>query len=363
METNLINPDINLYQLLWGIQDEQYKEFKGIKNLREHIDEDKKCIESSIIFPDFNENKFCEWKINSHNNYAFDYVLKLPYHEDLDIYKDIVTSINWIAGGFHDVGCSTIDVLKFYNWLFNKEIKIKDNYLYLPLSNNINLYNNSSVTSHSFDLKINFTDKYIDFLKKLNEKNSEGLYTWIKNGFKNIPKYRIELLYKEYSFSENELMEKLNFNPLLNEQKIIQNNYKTKYVEEKTNQIVNIEFWLNLSIFCLFVYGFEKDDITDIKLSFYINDDTQVTYDMVLKEYIENIYVLEFADPLLYDKLFSEPISNKDIFNKKIINFSKIDSCHIIFKKTNDKSFDFNIGGLNYNYMMIFDGMVGVRYV
>ncbi len=391
METNLINPTIDLKIIIWGTQDDHNKQFKGIKNIRQYIDEDKNCIEKSINLSDFTINKCCRCYIDTNNNYAFDYVLKLPYIKDLEIYNDIITNIRWVVGGQGFV-TTNMNTLKFQNWLFDKEIKIKDGYLYLPLSNNINLYNTSCASLYNYEILVYFTDKYMNFFKNLNEnnpqgldswiknneenkqgldswiknneENTQGLYSWIMNGFKDIqktikPKLKIELLYKEYSFSENELIEKLNFNPKQNEQKFIQNQINSKSIEGKTNDIVNVKFCFNHPTFCLFIYGFDKDDISDVQ--FVINDDNYV-YDMILKEKIENIYVLEFADPLLFNKLLSEPMTNTDIFNKKTINFSRIDTCRIRFKKTNNKSFEFNIVGLSYNFIRIVGNMAGIAY-
>ncbi len=415
MTTKLINPIIDLKKKLWDFRDDRDKNFVGIKNIREYEDDLKKmcwgmqdysdddiktytktyinkeedCIETSRYIP-YNENQnllnySCE--VSFYGCYIFDYVLKIPYHKDLDINKDILELIVWEIGA-QIYTSSNMYILEFYNWLFDKEINIKDGYLYLPLSNNINMFHASSAIYHRHSIYIKFTKKYIDFLNKLNEsaqsleKKPLGLYSWIMNGFKDIkrtikPKFRIELLHKQYYILPNQLLEKLNFNIYDYEQKIIQNQNFSKSVEGKINDIVNIEIRFNNPIFCLFVYGFDKNDISDVHdfpgkssnlfnlseaikdVQLVINEDNFV-YDMMLKEKTKNIYVLEFADPLLFNTIFDEPISNTNIFNKKTINFSRIDTCIIRFKKTNNKSFEFNIVGLNYNFMKFLSGMAGL---
>ncbi len=467
MTTNLINPKINLNKIFWGPHDEEDKNFEGIKNIREYEDDLKKlsldikkelqkhigtkkidpdiekenektyekmyvkcflesigeketsitinkeecCIETSrcIYLQDNHRRQYknCSASFNCHFN--FDYVLKLPYHKDLDIHNDIIESIMWEVGYKKFVSSNMYD-LEIYNWLFGKEIEIKDGYLYLPLSNNINIfyaYIDIFLMNCSISLNIKFKEKYIDFLNKLNEKKDIekndveekplGWYSWFLElyswifGFKNInkknieeekninSKFKIRLLHKMYDIRSKELFEKLNFNTWDNTQKIIQNQNFTQNIKGEINEIINIKFTFNNPIFSLFVYGFDIDDISDVHdfpgkssnlfdlseaikdVQLIIND--QYIYDVVLKEIIPKIYVLEFADPLLFDTIFSEPISNTDIFNKKTINFSRIDDCKIRFKKTNNKSFQFNIVGLNYNFIRFVSNMVGIRYV
>ncbi len=363
MTTKLINPTINLKELYKGIQDEGDEKIIGkqnIQNIRKYINDNDEIAstEKNIVFEDFNSINY-KCVIKSDNKYISDYVLKLPYDESLNIYTDILLFLRWQVGGESYSSCN-IYVLEFLNWLFGKELEIKndssfskknfllsaesndsakkDDYLYLPLSSNINVYNTNTTLFHDYTLNLNFKGTYLSLLKKLNK--------------------RIELLYKEYDIKNNELTEKFNFNPISNAQKFIQEQIYHNIIEGNANELKKTRLMFNHPIFCLFVYGFEKEDISDLQIIF----DGKYVYDLILKEKKPKIYVLEFADPLLFNTIFSEPISNTDIFNKKTINFSRIDNCEIRFKKTNNKSFEFNVAGLNYNYMRILSGMAGMCY-
>ncbi len=284
--------------------------------------------------------------IKSNNNYISDYILKLPYDPNLDIYNDIIEKIYFKMGTSYFTIEADIYILEIYNYLFGKKIKIIDNYLYLPITTNINALIKNSFKYNCYELKVEFKSTYIDYLKKINQKY-------------------IELLYKEYITKKKYHIEAYLYD------KSIHHVHKFPFlfnIEGDIDSIKSCKLNSPYKIFSLFIYGIDKDDISDVQLvlskdEYVITEDnnnynsvhetnSDIIYDMILKEIRKNIYILEFADPLLFDSILDEPLSSANIFNKKTIDLAKFNKSYIKFKKTNNKNFQINIVALYYNHLV-----------
>ncbi len=327
-----------------GPQDEYFRKMEDYVNLRKYIDENED-IENIEKIKKSNKielsSNIVRYTFEHKNKYLSDFVIKLPFFSDLNIYDDIFHNITYEIGGQNYTEKTNMYHLAFFNWLYDKEIKIKNGYIYIPLTNNINIYNTSTFMNHNFRFIFNFTDKYF---QKFNKKENNEC---------------IEFIYHEYNFDHDFVKEKINRKNLKSfSEKIIQHQECVQTItgEKDSQQICLCPF--NHPVFCLYVYGFNKEDIYDVKLVL----NNQYIYDMILKEKTQNIFVLEFADPLLYNRIFDEPLTNIDIYNKKTINFSRIDNVKIKFKKSNNKDFIFHITALNYNISRTMSGMMGLAF-
>ncbi len=337
-----------------GAQDEPINDLKKSINLRKYIDNNN--IESTeksekIVFL----QSRIKIRLDSNNKYVSDFVLKLPYNSDLDINNDvsltakefaIIDYINYTIGGQDFAGRIDMHQISFYNWLYGKEIIIKDGFIYIPISHIINIYNTNKFMYHSFHFDIKFNNNYINKIKKDDENN-------------NTENINFELLYQEYDIDDNKIKKDLiRENPNTFQELLIQNQeVNQSFIGDKgSGQTCFIPF--NHPVFCLYVYGFDKEDVYDFQLIF----NNEYIYDMILKEKIPNIYVLEFAEPLLYNRVFDEPLTNIDIYNKKTINFSRIDNVRIKFRKSNNKDLNIHIVALNYNIERTMSGMMGLVF-
>ncbi len=95
---NIREYEDDLKKMCWGIQNYNDNDIK--KYTKTYINQEEDCIETSRYFP-YNENQnllnySCE--VSFYGCYIFDYVLKIPYHKDLDINKDILELIVWEIG-------------------------------------------------------------------------------------------------------------------------------------------------------------------------------------------------------------------------------------------------------------------------
>lgn len=328
-----------------GAQDEPINELKRSINLRKYINDNNiESVEKSETIVTLQSR--IKIRLDSNNKYVSDFVLKLPYYSStLDIKTDIIDFINYTIGGQDLAGRIDMHQISFYNWLYGKEITIKDGFIYIPISHIINLYNTNKFMYHNFYFDIKFNNNYINKIKENNNGDIENI--------------NFELLYQEYDIDDNKIKKNLiRENPNTFEELIIQNQeVNQSFIGDKgSGQTCFISF--NHPVFCLYVYGFDKEDVYDFQLIF----NNEYKYDMILKEKTQNIYVLEFADPLLYNRIFDEPLTNIDIYNKKTINFSRIYNIRIKFRKSNNKDLNIHIVALNYNIERTMSGMMGLAF-
>ncbi len=348
-DLEILNHRTNYYELFKGEEDEinnNLEIIKSIKNGRKFIDDYNFEYEEKLMdYFTLDTIAVNMIRIQTNNKYASDFILELPYNgEKINIYKDLLCSIKYRIGGYHNTNETSVLNLSFYNWLFDKYIEIKNNYVYIPLSFNINIFNSSRFVNSSFCLQIHVMPKYLEYYNTLDKNNK-----------------KINIYCREYDINENdekEFKSKLKSENNSYTEKFIQNQSICRTVSVARDQYFTLNTYFEHSVFCLYVYGFNKNDISEFQLIF-----NNYVFDMVLKnisikdnlipeekECLENIYILEFADPLLFDTIFSEPMTNTDIFNKKTINFSNIQNQGLRFKKMTDKTFSFHMVALNYNY-------------
>lgn len=308
---------------------------KGVVNLREYVDSQEleiKTVDKSIIDEKVQINKI-KIRIDEKLKHISDFVLKIPYVKGMDYHK-IINHIDFTVGGQHIVSNTNMYHLDFFNWLFDKQITIQDGYMYIPLSNIINIICPFDLI-HRYTIDITFHD-----------------YFWeINNEESDIKK--IELLCKEYLDMNHNFFNK----PY--EQIIIQHQEYSRLVSGEKDSIQNfLVDNLYHSVFSLFVYGFDKEDISDFKLILH----EKLIIEMNLREVSSKIYILECVHPYFWNLILDEPMSATNLYYKKTINFSRIDGERIEFKKLTDKPIDFHLVGLNYNVHRRMYGMEGLGF-